>query len=129
MLINNWKNFVTEVSKLIARTWIDSQYRESFMANPKSQLLSAGFVLPDDLEVQLDQYTNRWKIEPSLDLTRVILTIGFPPKPYELDEEELRIAQNIGFSNYVPKDVAIFCCCCWTRLEDDIDRVNIDFKE
>lgn len=89
MIRNDWQDFVNELSKLIARAWLDNHFRENFIADPRTYILDAGLTLPDELEVQVDQYSYHWKIEPCYNFERLLFTIGLPPKPFDLIEDRL----------------------------------------
>jgi hypothetical protein len=108
-------DFANEISKLIARAWLDNEFRERFIADPKSQLLSAGLTLADNVEVQLDLFSHRWKIEPSNDFTSIIFTIPLPPKPSELNEERLSFVEREGLI-FSPEDLIFWRCICCTTI-------------
>ena len=123
MIRDDWQNFVNEWSKLIARAWSDSSYKEKFIADPKSCFREAGLALPDEVDVRVDQFSSRWRIESSSDFSRIIFTVGLPPKPTDLSEDLLRIASNSGIllqqvqprfqNNFFPT----FPCCFLTPEE------------
>jgi len=47
---SDWKLWETEVSKLVARAWLDSDFCDSFVADPAGTLQEAGLVLEDFVE-------------------------------------------------------------------------------
>jgi hypothetical protein len=108
MIKDNWQHFANEWSKLIARAWLDNEYRESFIADPKSRFHEAGLTLPDIVDVQVDLSSDRWRIEPSSDFNRIIFTIALPPRPTQLTEERLSLAQREGFPCEYPIAEAAF---------------------
>ncbi|MFB2919620.1 MULTISPECIES: hypothetical protein [Aerosakkonema] len=106
-LQQEWQDFGNQVSKLIARTWLDSAFQESFISDPKGILESVGLLIPEGVEVQVEESSEPgWRISPSPDLTNAVYTICLPPKPTEVTDEEISSWINLGF----PQSVRNSCC-------------------
>lgn len=99
MLRDDWQDSKNTVCKMIAKSWMDSKYRERFIAQPKELLKEEGVLLPEEVEVKVDEslsYTVQ--IEIIFDSNRVVYTIGLPPKPADVTEYKLNEALARGES-------------------------------
>jgi hypothetical protein len=113
MLREDWRDFNNELSKLIARSWIDNQYREILISHPEDQLRAAGLSLPEGVAVQVDESSYFWRIEQSINYRGATLIIGLPPQPYNAQqeqEEQLRVVLERGVEGL--GDFNFLWCCC-----------------
>lgn len=88
-LQEGWQELSNQVSKLIARAWLDSDFQEQLIANPKETLISNGVSIPEGVEVQIDRNSFRWKIESIPETESALYTIPLPPKPADINDEDL----------------------------------------
>lgn len=89
-LQQGWQQDVgTRVSKLIARAWLDNNFKRQFIANPARILADAGITIPDGVQVRIDEQSARWSILPSEDMTGAVWTIPLPPKPASVTDQQL----------------------------------------
>ncbi len=86
----DWKLWETEVSKLVARAWLDSDFCDSFVADPAGTLQEAGLVLEDFVdEVQINQNPDAVPTLKAGEGGTVVFEIPLPPKPSTLTDEEI----------------------------------------
>ncbi|WP_232731650.1 hypothetical protein [Kamptonema formosum] len=78
-----------QVSKLIARAWLDEKFKAEFIANPRQILEEAGIDVPDGLEVRIDESANIWSVQESEDGSGAVWTIPLPPKLADVTDEQL----------------------------------------
>ncbi|MCL1469528.1 hypothetical protein LAY57_02430 [Argonema antarcticum A004/B2] len=86
---SDWKLWETEVSKLVARAWLDSDFCDSFIADPAGTLQEAGLVLEDFVEVQINQNPDAVPILRAGEGGTVVYELPLPPKPTTLTDEEI----------------------------------------
>lgn len=88
-LQQGWEEFGNQISKLIARAWLDENFKQQFMDAPKETLASNGIVISEGIEVEIDPDSFSWKIEQIEGSNRAVYKIPLPPKPSEINEVEL----------------------------------------
>lgn len=88
-LQQGWQEVGTQVSKLIARAWLDNSFKRQLTANPARVLANAGITIPEGVEVRIDEQSARWSMVPSEDMTGAVWTIPLPPKPASVTDEQL----------------------------------------
>jgi len=86
----NWQNTAKEISKAIAKAWLDNDFRTKLLEEPKATLEGEGISFAPGISVRVDQDTFSWKIEPpsssSLD---AVITVPVPPRPADVKTTEL----------------------------------------
>ena len=108
LLPYNWKTVGNQVAKLIARAWMDEEFKTRFVAEPVPFLQEAGISLPDDVDVKIvEDLDCPWKIEASADVQRATYLINLPPVPQDMADEDLRMA----LSDRMAK-ICTNCYCC-----------------
>ncbi len=89
VLQRQWRQIGNQVSKLIARAWLDENFKAQFIANPRRILEEAGIDVPEGVDVRIDQFSQRWSIQQSEDMLRVVWTIPLPPRPADVTDEQV----------------------------------------
>jgi hypothetical protein len=89
-LTQNWQELEATLSKIIAKTWIDEQFRQQFISKPADILREAGVVIDDFVKVIVKQNANN---VPVLQAGNggTVYEINLPSKPENLEEEELSV--------------------------------------
>jgi len=86
------KEMCKATGKLIAKAWVDAQFKAKLMADPASVLRAEGFAIPEGMRIDVFENTDE----------RIYLVI--PKKPDQLSDEELDIAAAEGQND-------VFCSC------------------
>jgi hypothetical protein len=92
MLRDDWKDFQKAVSRLVARAWLDDEFRQRFISNPAAVLAENGLTLPSGVQVRVNQEISADSITTLSTNTdsNVLYEIPLPPKPPELADTQLR---------------------------------------
>ncbi len=87
----NWPETMDRVGKLIARSWLDEEFRQKFIADPVATLEETGLQVPHWWQVKVDPQAFSWKVEQSSeDPTKALFQIPLMPRPSYVSDEELR---------------------------------------
>jgi hypothetical protein len=78
-----------QVSKLVARAWLDENFKSQLTANPQQILEEAGIDVAEGVEVRIDESAQHWSIQPSEDMSGAVWTIPLPPRPASVADEQL----------------------------------------
>lgn len=89
MLNADWQEQGKKVSQVIAKAWLDPEFQQQLLADPITVLQEHQVQLPDGVEVQLDPSADTWQIVQTPDGDGAIFKIPLPPKPDEVQDEEL----------------------------------------
>ena len=85
-----WKQIGDRVSQLIARAWLEPEFKERLLADPKGTLETEGIPVPEGVGVKIDPHTYHWSIGSHPDSpNETVWTIPLPPKPADIAEEQL----------------------------------------
>ncbi len=91
LLNKDWQLAAKEVSKAIARCWIDPQFKTQFVNDPENTLLDLGVHFGDNVVIKVEEGAATWKIEPPLpNACKAIITIPIPLKPEDVTTEDLQ---------------------------------------
>ena len=104
----DWKIWETEVSKLVAKAWLDSDFCDCFIADPAGTLQEAGLVLEDFVEVQINQNPNAVPTLRAGEGGTVVYEIPLPPKPATLTDEEISDWAE-GRVDVAPASIVVTC--------------------
>lgn len=105
----NWQDVGNEVAKLVARAWMDEDFKAKFMTEPLPFLQEAGVTLPDGVDVAVVEGADvPWKIEASEDAQRATYMINIPPVPTDLKDEDLSAAVRTQTAAFCGSS----CYCC-----------------
>jgi hypothetical protein len=105
-LTENWKALETAVSKIVAKAWIDDEFRKRFLSEPTVILREAGLVLEDFVKVVVNQGSTNTPVLQATDGAMAIYEINLPPKPSDLTDEQIS-AWSLG-----GVDVSVTCRVC-----------------
>ncbi|MCU0518404.1 MAG: hypothetical protein MUC60_16365 [Oscillatoria sp. Prado101] len=89
VLKREWRQIVNQVCQLIARAWLDENFKAQFIANPRQILEEAGIDVPDGLEVRIDESAYIWSVQQSEEVSGAVWTIPLPPKLADVTDEQL----------------------------------------
>ena len=90
MLNADWQEQVKKVSQVIAKAWLDPKFQQDLVANPEAVLQDYQVQMPEGVKVQIEPSADSWQIVPKPDGDGAIFKIPLPPKPNEIQDEELR---------------------------------------
>jgi hypothetical protein len=102
-----WRQVGDQVSQLIARAWLDSEFQERLIADPKATLEGEGIEIPEGLQVTIDRSTIDWSIGSRAG--DVVWTIPLPPRPADISEEQLSAWARGDFSQ---QNITCVNACC-----------------
>lgn len=100
-LTENLKSWETSVSKIIAKAWMDDEFRKRLIDEPTAILREAGLVLEDLAKVIINQGTAKAGMNLNSDGT---MTIDLPAKPNSLADEKM--------NHWSAGTGDIVGCCC-----------------
>lgn len=86
----DWKIWEREVSKLIARAWIDEEFRSSLVSDPVATLAEAGLTLEDFVRVEINSEPNAVPVLRAGEGGTVIYELPLPAKPETVSDDALR---------------------------------------
>lgn len=89
----DWKTWEVRVSELIARAWLDESLYERLVHNPLGTLREEGFEIADFVEVQVNQHPGAVPVLRGTEGETVIYELPLPPKPDDLNIDQLRLLQ------------------------------------
>lgn len=107
VLQTGWQEVGERVSQLIARAWLNPEFKERLIAHTRETLQQEGIEIPEGVEVIIDQTAYDWSIG-SRD-GHAVWTIPLPPKPVTIGEEVLSAWTEGNLSKEL---VAIMPNCC-----------------
>ncbi|NEO78709.1 hypothetical protein [Moorena sp. SIO4G3] len=88
-LTENWKTLETTISQLVAKAWIDEEFRKRFVSAPADILREAGLVVEDFVNVVVNQGSTGAPVLTSADGGAMIYEINLPPKPTDLTDAQI----------------------------------------
>ena len=110
LLPEGWKEIGERVSMLIAKAWLDAEFKQRLLAAPRETLEVEGIKVPAGVRVQIDQLDRNWSIGSTPGLSDdVVWRIPLPLKPADISEEQLA-ALTSGNLSAVPHDRIPACC-------------------
>ncbi|MBD2625929.1 hypothetical protein [Trichormus variabilis] len=110
LLQEGWKEIGDRVSILIAKAWLDAEFKERLLADPRGTLEIEGIQIPAGVRVQIDQLNHNWSVGSTSGLSNdVVWRIPLAPKPADISEEQLT-AFTSGNLLAIPPDRIPNCC-------------------
>lgn len=94
------------LSKIIAQTWVDEEFKSQFIAHPNPVLEENGLIIPSGVEFQLIKNTLVGTMTtkvPSQD-GNIVCEIPLPSKPMGLTDQPIQSWTNEQNSNYPVAD-------------------------
>ncbi|AFY76985.1 MAG: hypothetical protein IGR93_20810 [Hydrococcus sp. C42_A2020_068] len=104
-LTKNLKSLEVTVSKLVAKAWMDDEFRKRFISEPTEILREAGVFIEDFVKIVVNQDSTNAPVLQGAD-GMTIYQINLPPKPSDLSDEQIS-AWSLG-----GVDVASACRSC-----------------
>ncbi|HEY9601709.1 MAG TPA: hypothetical protein V6C85_08875, partial [Allocoleopsis sp.] len=92
MLRDDWKEYQKSVSRLIARAWLDEEFKQRFISEPAAVLAENNLAVPEGVQVRVNEGVSVGSITSlggGLD-SDVVYEIPLPPKPEELEDTQIR---------------------------------------
>lgn len=77
----SWVDWNVRISQLIARAWVDSEFKKKFLAAPKEVLASFGLQFPEITTVTVKEGASSYSIETAPDGQLIAYVIPLPSKP------------------------------------------------
>ncbi|NJK47188.1 hypothetical protein HC931_02350 [Candidatus Gracilibacteria bacterium] len=99
------KSLEVAVSKLVAKAWMDDEFRKRFISEPTEILREAGIFLEDCVKIVVNQDSSNAPVLQGAD-GMTIYQIDLPSKPSDLSDEQLS-AWSLG-----GVDLASVCRMC-----------------
>ena len=84
----DWKSAEAEISRLIARSWLEPELYNSLLTQPTATLREAGLI-QDFVEVQIDQAADAVPVLRGTREGTVIYVLPLPPRPDALTDEQI----------------------------------------
>lgn len=90
ILPKEWQDGAKIISKIIAKCWLDNNFKAKFIKEPQSILEEEGISVPEGVTVTVALNSSKWTIEPlSPTSEEIIISIPLPPRPAEVAIESL----------------------------------------
>lgn len=83
------KEFQMNLAKLVAKSWVDENFRQRFLAEPMAILREAGTILEESVKVIAKEGASASKLQACPEGGTIVYEIALPSKPKDLDEEAL----------------------------------------
>jgi hypothetical protein len=94
------------LSKIVAKTWLDEQFKSQFLSNTNAVLEENGLTLPSDVEFRVSDNTLVGTLTNQVPdrESNVVYEIPLPNKPEELTDQPLQSWTNGNNSDYPVSD-------------------------
>jgi len=84
----DWRSTGTEISRLIARSWLEPELYNNLLTQPTATLRKAGLI-EDFVEVEVNQSPDAVPLLRGTSGETVIYVLPLPPKPNDLTDEQI----------------------------------------
>jgi hypothetical protein len=84
----DWRSAETEISRLIARSWLEPELYNNLLTRPTATLREAGLI-EDFVEVEVNQSPDAVPVLRGTQGETVIYVLALPPKPDDLKDEQI----------------------------------------
>lgn len=84
----DWKSAETEISRLIARSWLEPELYNSLLTKPTATLREAGLI-EGFVEVEVNQSPDALPILRGTQGETVIYVLPLPPRPNDLTDAQI----------------------------------------
>jgi hypothetical protein len=96
------------LSKIVAKTWLDEQFKSQFLSNTNAVLEENGLTLPSDVEFRVSDNTLVGTLTNEVpDRESVVYEIPLPDKPEGLTDQPIQSWTNGNNSDYEEGDCKI----------------------
>ncbi|NEO35199.1 MAG: hypothetical protein F6J90_02285 [Moorea sp. SIOASIH] len=106
-LTENWKTLETAVAQVVAKAWIDDEFRKRFVSAPREILREAGLVVEDFVNVVVNQGSTGAPALKTADGGAMIYEINLPAKPTDLTDAQI----GSWVQEAVSDDSPVPACC------------------
>jgi hypothetical protein len=91
LMDQNWQNMGKDISKAIAKAWLEPAFRSRLLTDPKGTLEGEGMSFASGISLRAEENTFAWKIEPvSTYSSNAVIIVPVPPRPAEVTDTELK---------------------------------------
>jgi hypothetical protein len=99
------------LSKIVAKTWLDEEFKSKFIANPNAVLEENGLTVPSGVEFKVNDTTLVGTLTNKLpgQEGNVVYEIPLPHKPEGLADQSIQSWTNEENSDYPVSDCEEFC--------------------
>ncbi|MGQ4650071.1 hypothetical protein [Lyngbya aestuarii] len=96
------------LSKIIAKTWLDEEFKQAFFSQTNSVLEKNGLTIPHGVEFSVNEHTlvGTQKNSPDSVNGKVVYEIPLPNKPTGLTDEQL---QSLASGDNSDASIALLC--------------------
>ena len=77
----SWTVWFYRLSKIIARAWVDEEYKKKLIADPRGVLAESGLIVPESVVLEVGIGESEYKLTGLLDGRPAKLIIPLPEKP------------------------------------------------
>jgi hypothetical protein len=106
----DWKSAETEISRLIARSWLEPELYNSLLTKPTATLREAGLI-EDFVEVEVNQSPDAVPILRGTQGETVIYVLPLPPRPNDLTDAEISSWLEGRAEGFAGRNVPAFSSC------------------
>ena len=104
------KTWEIELSKVVARTWVDAEFRQQLIDAPTATLKKAGVDFGDSVEVRVTEHKSTDGGFTAVADGKMIFELVLPPKPTDLTEEQINTWFETGPVCSKPSHATNMCC-------------------
>ncbi|HBL14045.1 MAG TPA: hypothetical protein DD379_22165 [Cyanobacteria bacterium UBA11162] len=92
MLRDDWKEYQKAVSRLIARAWLDEEFKRRLIADPATVLAENQLTVPSGVQVRVNENASVGSIVGLGEGVNsdAVYEIPLPAKPEDLTDEQIR---------------------------------------
>ena len=105
----DWKSAEAEISRLIARSWLEPELYNSLLTQPTATLREAGLI-QDFVEVHINQAPDAVPVLQGTQGETVIYVLPLPPKPDDLTEEQISSWLEVRTEGFPRGIIPVFSC-------------------
>ena len=80
-----WEEQTKKFRKIVAKAWMDEDFKRRLLSNPGELLSAEGFEIPDGVEVRMTENTDK------------VFNLVLPAKPAEGDAEEIERRESASY--------------------------------
>jgi len=78
------------IAHVIAQCWTDADFKQKLLENPKAVIEQQfNIQFPPKVEVRVELYSHRWRLEPSPEMSGAVFTVPLPHRPDGYADEEI----------------------------------------
>ncbi|MEG4442878.1 hypothetical protein QUB47_09865 [Microcoleus sp. AT9_B5] len=104
----DWRSTGTEISRLIAQSWLDPELYNNLLTQPTATLRERGLI-EDFVEVEVNQSPDAVPILRGTSGETVIYVLPLPPKPDDLTDEQISSWIEGRAEIFPPSNILVSC--------------------